>query len=279
MVELTAAPLPLDDAGRAALAQYAAALAQQTPGLRSLVLAPAASTATAGDYALAFDQIRTAVQTVLPDVQVGVRIDGALAPKATLTALGPLSPDLVAFHPAPAAGKGLWATTELPQLVAALTAASGTAPPILLDGPPLVSAGSISSLGCSGQVAGVLLDQLSQATPAVAAAAVAAQRGALVCPGVAARVEPTGLAYPALATLPVSVQFGCNVDCLYLVTLAGPDGRPLVARRGTLRGGAAPATIALPAAKLAAGPYRVGVRLVASVNPGQLTALESPPLG
>ena len=64
VVELTAAPLPLDDAGRAALAEYAAALAQQTPGLRSLVLAPAASTATAGDYALAFDQIRTAVQTV-----------------------------------------------------------------------------------------------------------------------------------------------------------------------------------------------------------------------
>ena len=92
VLELTAAPLPLDDAGRAALAQYAAALAQQTPGLRSLVLAPAPTTTTAGDYALAFDQIRTAVQTVLPDVQLGVRIDGALAPKATLTALGPLSP-------------------------------------------------------------------------------------------------------------------------------------------------------------------------------------------
>ena len=92
VLELTASPLPLDDAGRAALAQYAAALAQQTPGLRSLVLAPAPTTATAGDYALAFDQIRAAVQTVLPDVQVGIRIDGALAPKATLTALGPLTP-------------------------------------------------------------------------------------------------------------------------------------------------------------------------------------------
>jgi hypothetical protein len=75
------------------------------------------------------------------------------------------------------------------------------------------------------------------------------------------------------------VQFGCSVDCLYLVTLEGTDGRPVVARRGALRGGAAPATIALPAAKLAAGPYRVGVRLVASVNPGKLNALESPPLG
>ena len=71
---------------------------------------------------------------------------------------------------------------------------------------------------------------MSQATPAVAAAAAAAQRGALVCPGVAAQVEPTGLAYPTVAAAPVSVQFGCNVDCLYLVTLDGagrpPRGRP-----------------------------------------------------
>jgi hypothetical protein len=139
VLELTAAPLPLDDPGRAALAQYAATLAQQTPGLRSLVLAPAPTTATAGDYALAFDEIRTAVQTVLPDVQVGVRIDGALAPKATLAALGPITPDIVAFHPAPTAGKGLWTTTELPQLTAALTAMGGTAPPILLDGPAFCS--------------------------------------------------------------------------------------------------------------------------------------------
>ena len=189
VLELTAAPLPLDDAARGALAQYAATLAQQTPGLQSLVLAPAPTVPTASDYALAFDQIRAAVQTVLPDVQVGVRLDGALAPKATLAALGPLTPDLVAFHPAPAAGKGLWTTAELPQLAAALAAVSGTTPPILLDGPPAPSAALISSLGCGAQVAGVLLDELSQATPAVAAAAVAAQRGALVCPGVAAQVD------------------------------------------------------------------------------------------
>ena len=80
------------------------------------MLAPAPTVATASDYALAFDQIRAAVQAVLPNVQVGVRLDGALTPKATLAALGPLTPDLVAFHPAPAAGKGLWTTAELPQL-------------------------------------------------------------------------------------------------------------------------------------------------------------------
>jgi D-glucuronyl C5-epimerase C-terminus len=279
VVELTASPLPADDAGRAALAQYATILAQETPGLQSLILAPAPTTATATDYALAFDQLRTAVQTVLPDVQVGIRLDGALTPKATLTALGVLTPDVVAFHPAPAAGKGLWTTTELPQLIAALTSVGGTAPPILLDGPPVASAALISSLGCGGHVAGVLLDQLGQVTPAVAAAAASAQRGAVVCPGVAAQVEPTGLAYPTVAAAPLSVQFGCSVDCLYLVTLDAPDGRPVVARRGALPGGAAPATIALPAAKLGAGPYRIGVRLVASVNPGPVTTLESPALG
>src|SRR5207248_11304533 len=125
----------------------------------------------------------------------------------------------------------------------------------------------------------VLLGQLSQATATVAAAAVSGQRAALVCPGVSAQVQPTGVAYPTVAAAPVSAQFGCDVDCLYLVTLDRPDGRPLVARRGALRGGAAPATIALPMAKLGAGPYRIGVRLVASVNPGFVTALESPALG
>jgi hypothetical protein len=167
----------------------------------------------------------------------------------------------------------------LPQLQAALTAVNGSAAPILLDGPPPPSATLIASLACGARVAGVLLDQLSQATPAVASAAVSAQRGALVCPGVAAEAQATGLAYPFVAAAPLSVQFGCDIDCLYLVTLDQPDGRPLVARRGALRGGAAPATIALPAAKLGAGPYRIGVRLVASVNPGLVTALESPALG
>ncbi len=279
VVELNAAPLPVDDAGRAALAQYAAALAQQTPGLQSLVLAPAATTATATDYVLAFDQLRAAVQAVLPGVQVGVLVDGAQTPKPTIAALGAIVPDVVAFRPAPAAGKGLWTTAGLPQLKAALTAANGSEPPILLDGPPAPTAALISSLACGAQVAGVLLDQLSQATAAVASAAGAAQRGALVCPGVAAEVQATGVAFPTFAAAPVSVQFGCAVDCLYLVTLEGPDGRPLVARRGALRGGATPATITLPAAKLGAGPYRVGVRLVASVNPGPVTGLESPPLG
>ena len=279
VLELNASPLPVDDAGRAALAQYAATLAQQTPGLQSLVLAPAPTTATAGAYALAYDDIRAALLDAAPDVQVGIRIDGALAPKATLTALGAVLPQLVAFHPAPAPGNGLWTTTDVTKLITALTASAGTAPPVLLDGPPAPTAALISSLGCGNQVSGILLDQLSQATAPLLAAAASARRGALVCPGVATQVQATGVTYPTAATAPLSVQFGCDVDCLYLLTLNGPNDRPVVARRGALHGGGAPATIALPAAKLGAGPYRVGIHLVASVNPGPMTALQSPPLG
>jgi D-glucuronyl C5-epimerase C-terminus len=279
VLELNASPLPADDAGRAALAQFAAALAQQTPGLESLILAPAPDTATAGAYALAYDEIRAALLDAAPDVLVGIRIDGALTPKATLSALGAILPQLVAFHPAPVPGTGLWTTTDLTKLIASLAASGGTAPPVLLDGPPAPGPALISSLGCGDQVAGILLDQLNQASAALLAAAASAQRGALVCPGVATQVEATGVMYPTVAAPPLSVQFGCDVDCLYLVTLDGPDGRPVVARRGALRGGAAPTTIALPSAKLGAGPYRIGLRLVASVNPGVVTALESPPLG
>jgi hypothetical protein len=36
--------------------------------------------------------------------------------------------------------------------------------------------------------------------------------------------------------------------------------------------------VTLPQAKLGAGSYTVGVRLVARVNPGAVTTLESPPL-
>jgi hypothetical protein len=278
VLQLIATPLPVDDGGRAALAQYATALATQTPGLQSIVLEPAPTAATATNYAAAFAQVRAAVQAALPDAAVGIAIDGSLTPKTTLAALGAITPDIVAFHPAPAAGKGLWATGDLAQLQTALSAVTGTAPPVLLDGPPVPSAGLIGSLACGSQYAGVLLDKLTDATPAVAAAAASAQRGAVVCPGVAAEAQATTLTYPSAATSPVSVQLGCDVDCLYLVTLDAPNGRPVVARRGALRGGAAAATVTLPKAKLGAGPYRVGVRLVAQVNPGPVTQLESPPL-
>jgi hypothetical protein len=279
VVELNAAPLPVDDAGRAALAQYAASLAQQVPSLRYLLLGPAATTATAPAYAAALDVLRPAVQAALPGALVGLSLDGGANAKGTVTALGGTAADLVAFRPAPAAGKGLWTFANLPQLSTALTAVYGAAPPVLVDGLAAPIAPAIAAAACIPGLAGVVLDRLGDATPPAAAAAIAAsQRGATVCPGVATQVTASTLDYPTTLAGPVGVQLACDRDCLYLVTLDGANGLPVVARRGALRGSTTPTGITLPKAKLASGTYTVSVQLVAQVNPGAVTKLESPPL-
>src|SRR5207248_209663 len=77
LVELNAATLPADETSRGALAQYAAALAQEIPGIRDLVLAPAPTTLTAAGYAAALTKVRDAVQAAVPGVAVGPLVDGA----------------------------------------------------------------------------------------------------------------------------------------------------------------------------------------------------------
>jgi len=148
-------------------------------------------------------------------------------------------------------------------------------------------AGAVAALGASEWVgAGLVLRPGRAATacpataPAVTMAAVTAQRGLVVCPGVQAPAFATTLTYPdqLVSGVENQVQLGCARDCLYLVTLDDSAGRPVVAARGALRGGAAPATVALPRAKLAAGTYRVDVRLVNQVNPAPLVRTESAPL-
>jgi hypothetical protein len=279
VVELAASPLPVDDAGRTALAQYAASLAQQLPGLRYLVLAPAATPATVPAYAAAFSLVRQTVQAALPTALVGVAVDGSANAKGTLAALAGTEADVVAFRPAPAAGKGLWTFANLPQLETSMTSAFGTAPPLLIDGLAAPLAPAIASAACMPGVAGVILDHLADVSPpAVSGAVAAAQRGAAVCPGLATQVTASTLEYPLALTNPASVQLACDRDCLYLVTLDRADGLPVAARRGALRGGDVPAPIVLPKAKLAAGTYTLSVQLVAQVNPGAVTKLESPPL-
>jgi D-glucuronyl C5-epimerase-like protein len=279
VIELNATPLPVDDPGRAALAQYAASLALQVPGLRYLVLAPAATTATAAAYAPALAAVRQAVQAAVPGALVGLALDGSANAKGALAALSGAAADVVAFRPAPAAGKGLWTLANLPQLSTALTQAFGTPPPVLVDGIAAPYAQAISSAACTPGLVGVILDRLADASPpAVAGAVGSAQRGAAVCPGLATQVSATTLEYPATVTGSARVKLACDRDCLYLVTLNRGDGLPVVARRGALRGGAAAATITLPKAKLAPGSYTFGVQLVAQANPGSITKLESPPL-
>lgn len=267
MIELNATPLPADDAGRAALAQYAASLAAQVPSLQSLVLGPAATTATAADYAAAFNAIRAA----LPDTTLGLSVDGSADAAGTLAVLGALDANLLAFRPAPAPGKGLLTVADLAQL--------GAAWPIVVDGLQPVSADAVGTVACTPGVAGVILDGLTDMdATGIRDALASAQRGATVCPGVSAQVNATTIEFPSTLTQPVAVTLACDRDCLYLVTLERADGKPVVARRDQLAGGAPPATVVLPQTKLAAGGYTIRVRLVARVNPGAVTTLSSPPL-
>ncbi len=203
-------------------------------------------------------------------------------------------------------------TTAPPLLIDGLAAASAVPPakaPVY-GTPPATGglseadqgsayAGTITSASCDPAIAGVIIDRLvDAATPAptsglyypdstpkasaavVGAAAVAAQRGSLVCPGVQAAAGASALVFPAAvangATTPV--QLGCARDCLYLITLERADGVPVVAKRGALTGGGAPKLIALPKAQLAAGSYRIAVRLVTQTNPGPIAVILSQPL-
>jgi hypothetical protein len=198
VLELNAAQLPTDDAGRTALAQYAASLAQQTPALHDLVLTPAPAAATAQAYADALAAVRPAVVAARPDVAVGAFFDGSTAqPQVTALALAQrlahdsAQVDHVTFQPAPVPTTGAWAVGDLGKLESALAKGLGTAaPPILLDaaatpttvpsselgaytsGPPPTTgavspatqaatyADAIEAASCSAGVSGVLLDRL-----------------------------------------------------------------------------------------------------------------------
>ena len=310
LIELNTGAPSTDPAQQAAAAQYAASLAQQVPEITQLVLVPAPTAATAAAYVATLGQVRDAVHAVAPAVAIGPYVDGALTPKGVVAALGrafiaggraqPWA-DLVAFRPAPAAGTGLWTTPQVTPLTKAL---GGTLPPVLLDGvastsPPAYST-AISTAACSPIVQGVVLDRLVDSTdPATAAsglvdsagadksgaaavstAAGLAQRGAIVCPGLATAAAASTIVYPTSVTssVPASLQLGCTRDCIYVATLLGPDGSPVVATRGTLQGGAAARTVTLPKTTLGKASYTLDVQLVNQVNPGAVTKLSSPPL-
>ena len=331
LVELTADPVPADDARRAALAEYAAVLGQQLPNLRTLVLAPAPVALTASSYAQTLTAIRGAVHGVLPEVELGPLIDGATAPKATIgaltAALASDVADIVAFRPAATAAVGEWTAANVPQLVTALAQAFGTAPPLLIDGlatPTTIPAGelafypegqqptdgavspaeqgkayasAINAAACSTAIAGVILDRFADSPiePApptgiyfassvpkasasvVAAAAPPAQRGIVVCPGLASQAAASTLTFPDEldSSSQPAVALACARDCLYLVTLNDARGRPVAARRGSLRGGGRALTLELPKTKLGGAHYRFDVRLVDRVNPGPVTRLTS----
>ena len=155
--------------------------------------------------------------------------------------------DVVGFKPAPAVGKNLWTVANVPQVTAAVAQGFANAPPVLVDGvvaTPTAAADLISGAACSTTLQGIVLEQLT-ADARLTAAVAAAQRGTVVCPGLAAGVDATTLTFPETLAPPASAQvvLGCSRDCLYLVTLVRADGTPVVAKRGALRGGAAAATV------------------------------------
>jgi D-glucuronyl C5-epimerase C-terminus len=262
---LELAALPTDDAGRSALAQYAAALVPQVPSLQSLVLAPAPTAATAPAYAAAFAALRAALRAI----PLGVALDGSTDPKGTLAALGSTGAGFVAFRPAAAPAKTAWTLADLAQVSAAF-------PSVLVDGLPTPYAANTASLACVPSVSGVVLDQLADAVRAQAALA-AMQRGSVVCPGVSSHASASRLEFPDSLAQPVTLQLACDRDCLYLAELDRSDGKPVVARRGALAGGVT-SSVALPKAKLKQGTYTIVVRLIAQVNPGDVSTMQSPAL-
>ncbi len=303
LVELSTGTTPADAPTQAYVAQYAAALAEQTPALRYLVLTPSPTVKTAPAYAATLAAISTAVHAVTPAVAVGPLIDGSITPLSTVAALGrnAIAGDVVAFRPATATTQTTWATPN----VSLLTKAFGTLPPLLIDGvasptaDPAAYTTAITSVECSPNVAGVVFDHVvddpatdttsglydatgtaKPAAAAVATAAAAAQRGTVVCPGLATPAATSAVTYPTSVStgVPATLQIGCVRDCLYLVTLVGADGKPVVATRGALNGGAAPATVTLPKTTLGQATYTLDVRLENRVNPGAAVALTSPPL-
>ena len=306
VLDVNAAQMPDDEAGRAALSQYAGSLARQAPSLRDLVLTPAPSVSTGADYADALAAVRSAVVSARSDVSVGPAFDGSTAqPLRTAQVLAQElahaggRADVVSFLPAPVPGNGVWAVGDVAKLESALAKGLGTAPPVMLDAglDPTGYAAAIGSASCLANVNGVLLDRLvdgatpDQATgvydatgaPKPSAAAVkqairAVARGAIVCPGLATRVTPSTLTFPEQlsGSSATSVVLGCDRDCLYLIALERSDGQPLVARRGSLNGGDPAQTITLPKRTLRSGGYRLDLRLVSRVGPGALTRQRSP---
>ena len=270
LIELTASPLPSDDPGRAALAQYAASIAAQVHSLHGLVLVPPATGATAPDNLAALNAIRSA----LPTARLGLALDGAADARGAAAALAGTPVDVVAFRPSATTGSGLWTLADVAQVRSAFPDAE-----LVVDGVPAPYAAALKTAACTPGIAGAIFDRVGDLTRTGVPAAIGnAERGSFVCPGATFAAEPFTVQFPTALTPPVVVAVNCNRDCLYLVTLDRADGRPALARRGQIVGGTRLTSIALPRVKLPAGTYRADVRLVARVNPGAVTRYLGPPL-
>jgi hypothetical protein len=315
VVELQPAQLPADDAGRSTLAAFITSLVQQVNGIRDILLGPPPTATNAAAYLAALGAVDDAVKATAAGAFVGGELDGNATPQSVLNALarayrssGRTTPPLdeLALRPAAAPASGVWSIGDYTKAAAAIEKVFG-AVPLLYDGvtapagladPDQAAAYTqlLQSASCQPQVGGVVFGKLVDtdtdtsgffaAGGTVKASGVtlkpliaAAQRGNLaVCPGLGEPAATTALAFPADLSSG-AVQLGCVRDCLYLLTLErASDGKPVLATRGILTGGATPATIALPGAPVAPGSYILSLRLVTATNPGPVQLVQSPPI-
>jgi hypothetical protein len=230
VLQLYVSSWPADDTGRAALASYAASVAAQVPALHDLVIGPGTASASAAAYEAALASVYDAVKATAPLVRVDGALDGALTPKATLTALasavaasGRTAPlmDEIAFTPAPAAGRNLWPLASLATLVSALgTTFPGM--PVIVDGLGASTfQTALTSSACRASVVAVILASFADSNDALAQAAVTAQTPSRGCtsastptppatpsptpaPTPAPKPTPTPLPAPAPAPAPPS---------------------------------------------------------------------------
>ena len=223
--------------------------------------------------------------------------------------------DELALRPAPLPAPGAWSVADYAKANAAIARAFGALPILYVGvtaapGVPQATAFAqvLQSASCQPQVAGVVFDRLVDANgdtsglfaadgtpkqsattlkPLIASAqrgqpATCSSAGAGAGSGSGASIttettDTTVLAFPTVVS--AGVQLGCVHDCLYLVTLQrASDGKPVLAARGALPGGAAPATIHLPDLPIASGSYVIGVRVVNQTNPGPVRVAQSQPL-
>jgi len=126
------------------------------------------------------------------------------------------------------------------------------------------------------------VDETAKSSLADVEVATRATRGGVIAKCAGLELTPNAVvAYPkgaSLRAIPLKVRITCDIDCAYRVRLERyPRRSTTLSVRGRARAGV-PATIKLPARRVAPGRYRFTVTLTAPVNTGPAKQLASAPI-
>ena len=224
-------------------------------------------------------RLRQSVQAAVPTALVGLAVDGSANAKATIAALAGATADVVAFRPAPAPGKGLWTFANLPQLSTAFETDFGVVPPVLVDG--LARTIRAGDRRCRVH-AGARRRAPRPSRRRLAACDRRGNRRFAARHDSSARVSRRRSLHRRSSTRRRSRAGAPDPRVrprLPVPRHARRRGRPAgrgAPRRASRRRGAGADHVAEGEAR--AGAYTFSVQLVAQVNPGAVTKLESPPL-